>query len=360
MTRRQDFDDEVVLDYDRVQDKFQLPALNELFTRISTQLTPYSDDDMSFTLNPMALAHGYLIRSGRKILPDYIIRLPDWTGTAGTTDVVDVLYDVLMATYFRKWQQLRDAFYTLYAPLEGIDYTETRTGSHVGTESLSGTTSTGEEKTQNTTHGEKITSQSNFTHGETVSDDNTTTHGKTLSEQSTIIYGHGETDATTELPGQITSTTATSNGVEDVYGFNSDSAVPKSTDSASNTETTKTSGRNSTEVVRSNTGSDETSGISTEGGITADSRSIRHGGIDTTNDSVVHSGVDTVGSQSAQTETVNNETATADTDNVQVVRKGRVVQTPQQLLEEEVKVRNRTFIDIMYQDIDSVLTISVY
>lgn len=358
--RRQEFDDEVVLDFDRVQDKFQLPALNDLFTRVNQFLTTYKDGDIAFTLNPMALAHGYLIRSGRKILTDYFIQLPDWTAPHLPNDVVDVLYSVLYATYARKWEQLRDAFYTEYMPLEGVDYMETRNGSHVGTENFSGTVKTEGEKTDTTTHGEQVTSQSTLEHGEIVSDNNTTTHGRTVSEDGTVAHSSDQTDTTVESPGQVTSTSATSTGAEDVYGFNSSKAVPKATDSASNTETTTTSGRNTTEVNHLNQGNDITESTVTEGGTTADARSILHGGTDTTNGSVVHSGVDTVGSESAQTETVKRENATTDANDMQIVRKGRIAQTPQQLLEEEVRARKNNFVDIIYQDIDSVITISVY
>lgn len=358
--RRQEFDDELVLDFKCVQDKFQLPALNDLFTRVSQFLTTYEDGEISFTLNPMALTHGYLIRSGRKILTDYFIDLPDWTAPTTPEDVVDVLYNVLHAMYFHKWEQLRDAFYTEYMPLEGVDYTETRNGSHVGTENFSGVATTEGEKTDTTTHGEQVTSQSSLEHGESISDNNTITHGKTVSEDGTVARSSGQTDTTVESPGQVTSTSATSTGAEDVYGFNSSEAVPKAADSASNTETTTTSGSNTTEVNRLSQGNDITESTVTEGGTTADARSILHGGTDTTNGSVVHSGVDTVGSESAQTETVTRENATTDADNMQIVRKGRIAQTPQELLEEEIRVRKNNFVEIIYQDIDSVLTISVY
>jgi len=357
---RCEFDDEVVLDFDRVQDKFQLPALNDLFTRVSQYLTTYGNGEISFTLNPMALAHGYLIRSGRKILTDYYISLPDWTAPNTSNDVVDVLYNVLHEIYFRKWEQLRDAFYTEYMPLEGVDYTETRNGSHVGTENFSGVTATEGEKTDTTTHGEQVISQSSLEHGESVSDSNTTTHGRTVSQDGTVAHSSGQTDTTVESPGQVTSTAATSTGAEGVYGFNSSQDVPKATDSASNTETTTTSGRNTTEVNSLNQGSDITESTVTEGGTTADTRSILHGGTDITNGSVAHSGVDTVGTESAQTETVTRENATTDADNTQIVRKGRIAQTPQELLEQEVRARKNNLVDIIYQDIDSVITISVY
>lgn len=358
--RRQEFDDEVVLDFDRVQDKFQLPALNDLFTRVNQFLTTYKDGDIAFTLNPMALAHGYLIRSGRKILTDYFIQLPDWTAPHLPNDVVDVLYSVLYATYSRKWEQLRDAFYAEYMPLEGVDYTETRDGSHVGTENSSGNATTSIEKSGTITHGEQVLSESSLVHGETVTDNATVTHGKTVTENGMIIYGHGITDVTTELPGQTTTTTASSSGAENVYGFNSAAAVPNSTDSASSTETVTTSGTNRSEVNHLNQGHDDTESTITEGGTTGDTRSILHGGTDTTDASVTHSGTDTTGSESTQTEITSQENSTTGTDNIQIVRKGRLEQTPQQLLEEEIRARKNNLVNIIYQDIDSVITISVY
>lgn len=359
--RKQEFDDEVVLDYDRVQDKFQLPALNDLFTRVNQHLKLAHNESLpDFELNPIGLAHGYLVRSGRKILTDYFIQLPDWTGPWSNEDVVGVLYLILSNTFFRKWEQLRDAFFIEYVPLQGINYTETREGSHMGTENSSGNATTSIEKSGTITHGEQVASQSSLVHGETVTDNATVTHGKTVTENGMITYGHGITDVTTELPGQTTSTTATSSGAENVYGFNSSAAVPNSTDSASSTETVTTSGTNRSEVNHINEGHDDTESTITEGGTTGDTRSILHGGTDTTNASVTHSGTDTTGSESSQTETTSQENSTTGTDSVEIVRKGRFGQTPQQLLEEEVRARKNNLVNIMYQDIDSVITIKVY
>lgn len=357
--RKQEFDDEIVLTYDRVQDKLQLPALQDLFTRVAGHLDIIGTED-SVRFNPMALAHGYLIRSGRKILTDYFIQLPDWAGQYGTGDVVDVLYSVLSLTFVRKWKQLRDAFYTEYSPLEGVDYTETHNSSHEGTETFSGTTTDEAEKTDTTTYGQQVETQNNLIHGETVTDNNTTTHGKTIAETGMITYGHGQTDVTTELPGQTTTTTATSTGAENVYGFNSSVAVPNSTDSASNTETVTSSGQNSTEVNHINQGHDDTQSSVTEGGTTADSRSILHGGTDTSNGSVLHSGNDVLATESSQTETVTREGTMFGTKQLEILRKGRLTQTPQDLLEAELRARKQTLVEIIYQDIDSVLTISVY
>lgn len=357
--RKQEFDDEIVLTYDRVQDKFQLPALQELFTRVAAHIDIIGTDN-NVRFNPMALAHGYLIRSGRKILTDYFIQLPDWAGRYGTGDVVDVLYNVISLTFVRKWKQLRDAFYTEYSPLEGVDYTETHNSSHEGTETVSGTTIDELDKTDTTTHGEQVTTQNNLVHGETVTDNNTTTHGKTVAETGTTNYSHSQTDTTTELPGQTTTTTASSTGAENVYGFNSSVAVPNSVDSASNTETVTSSGRNSIEVNRVNQGHDDTQSSVTEGGTTADLRSISHGGTDSSNGSVLHSGNDVLATESSQTETVTREGTTSGTKQLQILRKGRLTQTPQDLLEAELRARKQNLVEIIYQDIDSVLTISVY
>lgn len=354
------FDDEIVLIYDRVQDKLPLPAMVAFFSNVAGWLNTTESDELSYHMNVLGAAHGYLLHSGKKILADYFINLPDYTPNALTGDVVDVLLNVVSASYMSKWRQLRDAYNTRYAPLDGIDYTESHSRTHVGNLEVEGNKTTTDDESQSFTHGEVVEEAKTFEHGQSVTSSETVTHGKVVGTDSSVTFGHGDTETTVSNPGQITTTSAIGGGDTSVYGFNSSNAVPSALNHSTDSETVSLSGTDRTEVTRGNNGTDVTTGSVAESGTTGDAGSVVYGGTDTTDSSVRHSGTDASGKVSSGSEEISRTENASDNEAIEIARRGRFARTAQELIEQELKARQHTFEEQIYRDLDSILTIDVY
>lgn len=349
---------ECFYNFDRLQDKFQLPDLVRLFAHIKTFLDTSTD---AFSYNPpvVGMAHGYLLRSSNKILGDYIIAMPEPDET-NPNDAIAQISLIVDACFQRKWQQLRDALYTPYAPLSPIDYTDYRTVNRTNdassVESKFGTTSTSD--TSDTSGIEAHTTAND--HVETVNRTNLTTYGKTIDTTSTDDYARSQTNTSTKETGESASHTSTGAKDDGRYGFNASVVSPVTSSNASTAETNlrDTSGQESFTQIDS--GLDNLSRKERNTGADTESGSDTHELHDSGTDTVSRSSVGSRSSDRTENASGTRQERTDGNENATAHRTGRYLNTPQDLLEKEFAAREKNLLNTIYADLDTILCIPVY
>lgn len=174
-------------------------------------------------------------------------------------------------------------------------------------------------------------------------------------------YDMVETETTTDSSTSDTTATSTTNNTSttDIIDHIVDSGTQESTDTSSKNNTTKTSGSDNTSKF----------GFNTASAVPTDSTNAQ-----TTQESTDTSTDTNKQSNSSQSDTTTNNTSSADTKNTstdnnktnhdiqrKLTRSGNIgVTTTQQMLESERQLNMWIFFEHVYQDIDSVLTISTY
>lgn len=344
--------------YDRLQDKFQLPDLVRLFAYVKTFLDTSGEP---FAYNPpvVGMAHGYLLHSSNKILGDYIIAMPEPDET-NPNDAISQISLIVDACFKRKWQQLRDALYTPYDPLSPIDYTDHRTvdrtddassvESKIGTSSITDT-SNAKGTESHTTANE---------HQETVNRTNLTTYGKTIDTTSKDDYSQSQSNTKTGKTGESSSHTSTGTKDDGRFGFNASVVSPVTSSDISSAEST----------LRDTSGDESSTQINA--GLDSLSRKERNTGADTESGSDTHelhdSGTSVV-SRSSDDSRVSDRTENAtgtrqergdSNEDATTRRTGRYLDTPQDLLRKEFAAREKNLLNTIYEDLDTILCIPVY
>ena len=275
--------------------------------------------------------------------------LTDWEGDEVSLE--DVIHNEILALVYAneyKYNTLAATEGFEYNPIENYNMVEAETtednkGQQVDT-LLRGTSTTRTfANTDTTTHGEQILQTFNdtetTTHGETITRTLNTADGRTLN--ATVQSTTGSTE------GQRTDTTSTS-----VYGFDSSSSVPS----------------NSGQSVK---GSQTNSGTATTG--TQEAVTDTHTGTDTS----AHSGQDTLGHSGTITDAhsgqdsvghtgtiadanTGTDTSTSgtrkDTGKRDLTRSGNIgVTTTQQMIEQERRVAQFSFIKVIANDIKGLI-----
>lgn len=344
--------------WDRLQDKFQLPDILRIFVYIKTFL---DTTGQPFDYDPPAvgMAHGYLLRSANKILADYIISMPEPDET-NPNDAISQINSIIEATFIRKWQQLRDALYTPYDPLSPLDYTDYRTVGRTNdasvVETKSGTISTSD-STERT--GTESNTTANDT-SETINKSNLKTYGKTVETSSKDDFSQSQSNTKTGETGESGSRSTTGSKDDGRFGFNASVVSPVTSSEAATAEAT----------LRNSTGNESSTQINA--GLNSESKTERNAGADTESGSDVHelhdSGTTVLsrsGSDSRLSDRTENGQGTRQergnaNENSTTRRTGRYLQSPQELLQKEFSARQKTLLDTIYHDLDTILCIPVY
>ncbi len=345
---------EIPYHYDRLQDKFQLPDFVRLFSFIKSYL-----DTTDFNPPVVGLAHGYLLRSSNKIIADYIVSMPG-PDELTPNDAISQINLIVEASFIRKWQQLRDAFYTAYNPLSPLDYVDERTVNRTEEKSGVSTKNASLSTIDAAEHSGVETNVSNGEHSETISRSNLKTREMSLDAQGTEDSAQTQSNTRTGSSGESGSRTSSGERDEGRFGFNASVVSPvTSADTASNESTLRdtnanessaqmASSLNSHNEAQRQTGSDSETGNDTHELRNSDSGTLSRSGSD-----------------SRLSDRTENSSGTAQeagnlNENVVTRRSGRYLETPQELLEKELKARRRNLVDIIYQDLDSILCVPVY
>lgn len=291
--------------------------------------------------------------SGRKIISPLVESLLSEDSTTLSAQNQRQLAQLAMAKYGKNWERLYDTLSLEYNPINNYDMKETE-------EELG--TNTGTVSTDNaTTYGKKLT------HTGTQTDVDEITYGKTVkTDRSTDTntqtdYGKTENVSGTETTEKTESKTTTPNTSTDttsqVYAFDSGSweNADHQTQEQSGTVSESTNG-NTSETTQRNT---ENGGKDTVGTTEIEEVLDATTGTDTTSRtrtddlSDAESGTDDfTGLRTDDLKSTKNRTLT---------RSGNIgVTTSQQMIEAERNLWLWNFMEIVYADLDKILTIDVY
>lgn len=291
---------------------------------------------------------------------------------------------MLMAKYGAKWTHLWQLYATQYNPLYAYNMSETEVSEDTGTET---TEIDGEiRRARNQTLSESGSHDSTATRTPNLSEatstrevtDATVETERTpnLSEKTVLdekIQSTGyETDETTYGHVVTTDDDQTKAATLSVFGFNSATAVPKETTSETDTDdsTVTHSGKDTTtKDTDSDTDRDSTSTKTTTGKdtVTEDTDSTVTGSntkLTTGTDATRDTGTTTGTTQNADSETTGEDRTselTVDRRNeVTRTRQGNMFKAPAELLSLDRDFWLTEFFDIVFSDIDQLLTLGIY
>lgn len=288
---------------------------NAIFTDLQNYDVPWASDNINQQLDIMYYNH-----SSNKICGNYIVDVMG-DNDALTPANRDTIAHMLYIMYGVNWSKLWNTANVEYNPIENYSMTETETTETDYTENGTNTGTVGNSGTSTT--------------------NNTGTVGNSSTEQTTGTIDYDKTEHTTGTIDYDKSEQVTGNSADNVYGFNSSSAVPSET---SNATTTKTNDDTDTHNITKNNEDTETHNITK-----------------------TNSSTETLNTQDA---TVTNNTETrnlADSNtgsNSQertLTRAGNIgVTTSQQMLQSERELWMWSFFNTVFEDIDKMLCLSVY
>lgn len=300
----------------RLNDAWTSPIESGIFTELKRYGMPWDSVVDSESLNMSY----YYNHSGQKEVSPLISQLTETTlSDAQKTTVGKLVSGICKAN----WEYLYKAFFSDYDPIENYNATEESTDSrshitdHTGSDETAhtGTDTTAHTGTDGTTHKGTDTTANTGT--------DTTTDEGTIETVNSIKDGSEKT-------------------INGIAGFNNDDDFSKDTASTKtvnqtvkNDETRKLSG--STKYGKTETNTIDTTDSTTYN--TTDSRTL-----DTTDNT-----------------TYNNTIKESDSENHSMHRHGNIgVTTSQQMIESEIVLRQKNYFDIVFSDIDRLLTLSIY
>ena len=276
-------------------------------TLSATYLPPFFSKVASGPLD--MIYHGS--RSGGKYISPMLVRLLDNDGTLPAAKLTS-LCTAIAALYQEKWAKEWEAYDNVeYDPLKNYDMTEVMTNDQTVT-----------------AYGKTNTRTNNLSHAKT----GTETDTKNLQDQRTNNLAHGKTGTETET----TTPNLTTTEAKNVYGFNSTDPTPS--------ESISTTATGSSTVLTTYNTSETDTGTQTDA----------HTGTDATTYNVTDAdtGTQTDAATGSDTETRNYE----------LTRQGNIgVTTSQQMLQSERDLWLwNYFNEVVFPDVDKVLTLSVY
>lgn len=289
--------------------------------------------------------------SGDKWISPFCHRfLPD-TGYFGNAEETFIALWV-EKLYLNQWERLWAAATAEYNPISNYDMTETETaadhstGSTSSTLTRTGTETTGKSGTEtHTLSGSDTTTRSG---SETLTRTGTETNGKAGTETS----AHSGTDTTS-----VSSSTSASTE-NDIYGFNSSTAAPANSGSASNNGQSRTDLAHGDTVTTSFTNRSDTLTRNTTDKTEFANRQ----------DSTSTSGSDALtftNRSDTLTRNTSDQTTGSDTHNGNstrtLTRSGNIgVTTSAQMISGEIELWKWNFYESVFADVDKILTLGVY
>lgn len=296
----------------RLKEAWTNPLETGIFTQLQNKGVPWASLNMDGSLNLIY----HFNRSGNKIISPLVESYTD-NDEALTAVEKSAIGDALVTIYNEKWEKLYELLSLEYDPISNYDMVEneTTTGEKTDTTTRTGTDTTTGTGTDTITH---TGTEQNANTG-TQTTDHTGTRG-TIGEE----HRDGGTTGTIE------------NGV---YGFNSTSAV---NDSESETTTEASTDVGTTETITDNLRDVRTDALTatrTDNLTDTETRNIT--------DQTTHNTTDTTTGENEVTRTL--------------TRKGNIgVTTSQQMIQSTIDLWQWNFFTQVFEDIDTLLTISTY
>lgn len=347
------------------------PKLNEvfpdwttgggIFSTLQNFPVPWSDPDISAALD--IDYHGG--HSGRKYISPLVSAV--MSGDTLTEEEKTMLATSAMAVYGVSWSKEYATLSAQYDPIENYSMTEQMTNdrkvteygrTHTRTDDLEHTKTGTETQSPNTTE----TRTDNLQHGKT----GTETQTPNTTETRTDNLTHGKTGTETQAPNTTETRTPnlSRNVSNNVYGFNSSTASPA--DSQQETQSgTEQVARTGTDTLTHNTSETQTGTQKTE---RTGSDTLTHNinETQTGTQQVQRTGQETlthnVTDTDTGTQTDRDSGEDTETRNYTLTRSGNIgVTTSQQMLQSERDIWLWNFFrDVVYPDIDRLLSLAVY
>ena len=269
-----------------------------LFVKLNALPVPWIQDDISADILDTEYFYNY---SGQKTISPLLRRYLNGAEKITDSQMVS-LANIIYKIYIKNWNKLYTTLSLKYNPISNYDMTETETIENESTNSRSNTGT------------------------QTVADTGTKTTANTGTQTET------DTGTQANSGSQNVNTTTTGSGENDVFGFNSVNAVGDST--------TSTSASNTTTSTDSNTRTDNLTHQRTDALSQLETDNLTHQRTDNLSES---------GSGTDSTERT-------------LTRSGNIgVTTSQQMIESERDLwRWKFFFDVVFPDIDEVLTVATY
>lgn len=306
--------------FKQIKDLFTRTNVNSLFSALETAGAPWADETKP--LQYASLGMLYWLRSRKKILTSFIVEEKE----DNDTDLDDYAGD-LLTLYGDKWAHLWELFLMDYNPIENYNMTEeggninTKTGSLERSGAIERTGSLDRSGAIGKSGKEKVT-------------DNVEYIGKEVFTPSGKIVDSGlDTDNQTTIDNSI-------------YGYNSVNPVnsDKNVQKAGHKNERSYSDNYKEEKSFSNDREDKRS-------ITTEYEDYQEE--DTRKDTYNH-----IKDEDTRKDTYNN---IKDTGSHNLTRSGNIgVTTTQQMAESEIEYRRHLYFDMVFTDIDKLLTLSIY
>lgn len=301
-----------MMELTRMKDKFNLIGCNALFTAFETQDAPWAEE----TPQSSNLAWLYWSHSRNKILNEMV---------AESDSAMSTYAEIILQMYRDKWDHIWDLYVAEYNPIENYNMVESGGDTNIKTGSLdrSGAIT----RTGSLDRSGAITKSGS----ESVSDD-ITYSGKAATTRSGNIVDTGlKADNETQNDSKI-------------YGYNSSTGVNANSDvqqaSHKNTQTF-------------NDVKDETSFTNR-----TDSRDITTTFTDRADTDSRKDTYNNIADTDTRKDTYNNIT---DTKTHNLERSGNIgTMTTQMMIESEIAFRRNLFFEMIFSDIDHILTIPIY
>lgn len=301
-------------DYTPLLDSVSDPVTEGIFTYLKNNVATvpeYLSDTETLNIDY------YYRHSGNKIASPLITHFLNDDGKL-TTEGSNRIAKVILNAYKDNWDKVYEALTIDYSPIENVDETLTETTDTTGNTKTSGS---------NTLKGSESTSH---TGSDSVYNTGTDTHAESGTD---TVHDQGQVTETNEIKDGTTDTK------NNIFGYNS-------SDASADTEQHVTVNQKTTDM------SDTDMTHTTDFGHT-DTETL-----DTTATTNYNSDIDVT------TDNTNTSSGTADTTGTEkhdLRRHGNVgVTTNQQMINEELALRKKTFIQYLFTTVDNYLALSVY
>lgn len=316
-----------------------------IFSVLQSFPIPWKNENISGALD--LEYHGNV--SGEKIISPLVekLKVGDILTEVEKTVIATSIVAVCGVNWVKQWETLS----LEYNPIENYHMVETMTNDETITEYGKSTT-----RTDNLTHRKTGTETGDIDETDTRTDN--LTHGKTGTETRTDNLTHGKTGTETRTDNltDVTTPNLTTNAANMVYGFNSLTGVTSGeqtgTETGTNTETHTGTEQKQYNLSETDTGTEQKQ-YNLSDTDTGTQATVRKGTDETT-----YNTTDT----DTGTQTVLDGGSDTNTRNYELTRTGNIgVTTSQQMVESERSLWVWNFFrNVVFPDIDRVLTLSIY
>lgn len=360
-----------------ILDIWEDPETTGIFTTLQNYNVPWANLNIDQALN---LAY-YYNHSGQKNISPLVSGILG-SSTTLTSNQIDKIGKVVYSLNSQNWQYLWNAIFADYDPIENFNGVEeekitnsgsrsgTTSNNNTGTDTLEHSGTVSSDKTESSKSSDSGTDSTSHTGTRTSADSGIDSQTSSV-EETTVNSGN---DTTTNT-GTVTSSNSTEDGTtttsNEIYGYNSTDAANDSKSTVVVNQTVKDTRADDLTTTlnhglsQSHTGTNkESTSYGKSNTLTDDlSDSISYGHVVDLNidnkDLITYNNSDTR-TLDLKNSGSNSEESSGTTER-SLSRHGNLgVTTSQQMIESEIELRKKNYFNIIMQDIDHYLALSIY